>query len=154
MSLSCEDVELSLLEPGRSDEVRAHLAACEKCRAFEKDMGQVSELAALPELSGAERAKLLGLAPRTLARVRQGEARWGAVRRVASLALAASIGALVATAALKRSEVPGPTDFPRVSSLESRVSSDANLEFPLVLVDDGALADSDDDIEIAWPNPE
>jgi hypothetical protein len=145
--LSCEEVELSLLEPQRSDAVRAHLSGCEKCRAFEKDLGEIGELAALPELTGGERAKLLGLAPRTLARVRQGEVRWGAVRRVAGLALAAGLGALVATVALRSGgEQPGVEVRPIPVS-------DTTIEFPLVLVDDGVMADSDDDVEIAWPNP-
>jgi anti-sigma factor RsiW len=145
MSLSCEEVELSLLEPGRSEEVRAHLQGCEKCRAFEKDLGAVESLAALPEPTGAERAKLVGLAPRTLSLVRAQEHRWSVTRRFAGFALAAGLGALVAGVALRANEQPHSISHPQLVS-------DA-VDVPLVLVDDGVMADSDDDVEIAWPTP-
>lgn len=148
MSLKCEDVELALLEPFRSDEVRAHLAGCQSCQAFERDLGAVSALAALPEPSGAERARLLGLAPRTLAAVKRQQTRGAVLKQLGSLALAASVGALVASLALRGGEAPVPEPRPTVAV------SDASLEFPLVVVDDGVMADSDDDVEIAWPNPE
>jgi anti-sigma factor RsiW len=148
MNLRCEDVELSLLEPEQTEAVRSHLTSCEKCRAFQRDLGQVEELAALPELSGAERARLLGLAPRTLAQVRMRQGRSSVVRQVAGLALAASFGAAVAGLSLGGGE-PLPEE-----SRQSVAVNDAALEFPLDLVDDGVMADSDDDVEIAWPNPE
>ncbi len=149
MSLSCEDVELALLEPVRSDEVRAHLGGCEKCRAFEKDLGEVAALAALPEPSGAERAKLLGLAPRALAQVRRQQSRGSVVKQMAGFAIAAGLGALVTGVALRANE-----PLPHEPRQHEAAVTDAALEFPLVLVDDGVMADSDDDVEIAWPNPE
>jgi anti-sigma factor RsiW len=149
MSLSCEDVELALLEPVRSEEVRAHLSSCEKCQAFERDLGDITSLAALPEPTGAERAKLLGLAPRTLAQVRKSQARGSTMKQAAGFAIAASIGALFAGVAFKVNE-PIPQE-PRQSVA---TQNDGSFEFPMVLVDDGVMADSDDDVEIAWPNPE
>lgn len=148
MSLECHDVELALLEPERSDAVRAHLAGCQSCQAFERDLGAVTALAALPEPSGAERARLLGLAPRTLALVKRQEQRGALWRQLGSMAIAASVGALVAGLALRGGEAPAPEPRPTAAV------SDVSLEFPLVLVDDGVMADSDDDVEIAWPNPE
>jgi anti-sigma factor RsiW len=148
MSLSCEEVELSLLEPERSEDVRAHLAGCEKCRAFEKDLTAVESLAALPELSGAEKAKLLGLAPRTLSAVRAQQSRGSFIRRAAGLAVAAGLGALVTGVALR-----GGGEQP-VTAPRPELVSDASLDVPLVLVDDGVMADSDDDVEIAWPTLE
>lgn len=104
MSLPCEDVELAVLEPVRSDTVRAHLSTCEKCRAFERDLGEVGTLAALGEPSGAERAKLLGLAPKVLAEVRKQQARGSVLKQAAGFAIAASLGALVAGVAFKVNE--------------------------------------------------
>lgn len=148
MSLSCEEVELSLLEPGAGEEVRAHLAGCERCRAFEADLAKVTSLAALPEPQGAERARLLGLAPRTLSAVRARDGRRVVARQVAGLALAAGVGALVAGLALRPSpRAAGGGEFALGPPAE------APLEFPLAVVDDGVVADSDDDVEIAWPSP-
>jgi hypothetical protein len=149
MSLSCEDVELAVLEPLRSAEVLAHLGTCAKCRAFERDLGEVAALAALPEPSGAERAKLLGLAPKVLADVRKQQARGSVLKQAAGFAIAASLGALVAGVALKANE-----PIPQAPRQSATSLNDGSLDFPLVLVDDGVMADSDDDVEIAWPNPE
>lgn len=93
--MSCERMELALLDPERPPEVVAHLATCASCQAFERDLGLVVARASLPEPTPAERAALDGLA----------DSAWTEWRRSSrarqpwlGYAAAAGIGALLASA--------------------------------------------------------
>ena len=149
MSATCDDFELMLLEGPRTPEVEAHLAGCERCRAFARDAERVVELARLPEPTAAERAKLAGLAPAALADLRARSRRRGLLRQGLGRAVAAGLGALVATTALPRGSAPSG-HVPAAAS-----AGDVPLmDFPL-LPDDVPVASADDvDLEMPWPNPD
>lgn len=137
--MTCEEVELELPEP--SEQARAHLETCAACRDTAKLLG----LATLPPLSEAERAMLAGLAT-SLPRAVSPPRRDGLGRRVASLALAAGLGALVASAAmLKLSPEP---------RIETRTVLVTPPEIPVLEVSD-ELDLSDDEVffEVGWPSP-
>lgn len=137
--MTCEEVELELPEP--SEQARAHLETCASCRDTAKLLG----LATLPPLSEAERAMLAGLAT-SLPRAVVPPRRDGLVRRVASLAVAAGLGALVASAAMLK--------FSPAPRIETRTVLVTPPEIPVLEVSD-ELDLSDDEVffEVGWPSP-
>lgn len=138
--MTCEEVELELPEP--SVEARAHLETCSSCRETATLLG----LATLPPLSEAERAMLSGLAVSLQRDVRAPPRRDGLVRRVASLALAAGVGALIASAAMLKL-----SPEPRV---ETRTVLVTPPEIPVLEVsDEFDLSDDEVFFEVGWPSP-
>jgi hypothetical protein len=132
-----------------NSEQQQHLASCAKCSAFQLDAAQVVQDAALPPLSASEKASLSTLAPRVLNQWRQRDVKRGFARRFMGLAVAACMGAAVASAAL----------VPRLSRQAVPVakasgSSDSS-EWALPSLEPTA-ADTDDelDFEVSWPTPE
>ncbi len=85
---------------GLSAEAKEHLLGCEKCSVFQVEAAQVVQDGALPPLSATEKASLSGLAPRVHHAWKQRDRQRGFVRRFAGLAIAACMGAAVASAAL------------------------------------------------------
>lgn len=140
--ITCEEVELELPEP--SVEARAHLETCATCRETARVLG----LATLPPLSDAERLMLGGLSATLQREARPTARREGLVRRVASLALAAGIGALVASAAVLRLTPPPET------RVETRTVLVTPPEVPVLEVSD-ELNLSDDEVffDVGWPSP-
>lgn len=138
--ITCEEVELELPEP--SVEARAHLETCATCRETARVLG----LATLPPLSDAERLMLGGLSA-TLQREARPR-REGPLRRLASLALAAGIGALVASAAVLRLTPPPE------ARVETRTVLITPPEVPVLEVSD-ELNLSDDEVffDVGWPSP-
>ena len=130
--------------PEPSAEARVHLESCASCREAARLVG----LAALPPLSDAERAMLHGLEASVQRAHHATSRREGFVRRVASLALAAGLGALVASAAVLKL-VPAPE--PRV---ETRTVLVTPPEVPVLEVSD-ELNLSDDEVffDVGWPSP-
>ena len=144
---SCDDVELELSSGEPSVEARAHLAACASCQQTARVLG----LAALPPLTQQEQLVLNGLSATAQQAWRTQGSRSEGLRRVLSLALAAGVGALLASAVLVK-PTPEPkivepivhtvlVSAPDVPVLELDVSSEANL--------------SDDEVffEVGWPSP-
>ena len=139
---SCDDVELELSSGEPSVEARAHVADCVSCQQTAKVLG----LAALPPLTQQERLVLNGLSASAQQAWRARGNRSEGLRRVLSLALAAGVGALLASALLVK-PAPEPivrtvlVSAPDVPVLDFDDSSDANL--------------SDDEVffELGWPSP-
>jgi hypothetical protein len=149
--MRCDDVLLELGSPATSEAVRAHLEGCAECRST----AVLIDLAALPPVSSAERAGLEGLASATQARWRsqehrrvEGAGRW---QRLAQLALAAGVGALLATGALSWRQhragavSPSAVTFQLVA-LEVPVLPEPELDEP-------NLSDDEVFFEVSWPQP-
>ncbi|MEW5738762.1 MAG: hypothetical protein AB1938_07535 [Myxococcota bacterium] len=93
MTMACEDFELELGAPALSAPARAHLETCASCR----EAYEVVALAALPEATAVERAALVGLSSSALGAWRAQDRKRDRLSRFAGLALAAGLGAVVAT---------------------------------------------------------
>lgn len=142
--MKCEDVELELSGGELSTEAREHLEGCASCQATAKLLG----LAALPPLSETERLVLGGLAASTQKTWRETRRRSGAASRLASLALAAGVGALLASAVLMKL-VPQPE--PRV---ETRTVMVTPPEIPVLEASDEInLSDDEVFFDVGWPSP-
>jgi len=143
--MNCEAVELELSEAEPSVEARAHLEGCASCTETAKVLG----LASLPPLSQSERLALTGLASSTQKEWRSSRVRVGAVRRVASLALAAGVGALLASGLVLKL-MPKPE-----ARVETKVVTVSALELPNfeVVSDEPNLSDDEVFFDVGWPSP-
>src|SRR5438093_354106 len=99
--MTCEECETSVLvgdppEAGAAE----HLKSCEACRAFAAESREALELAAMPPLSAGDRAAMAALPASVEAGWRARQRRRGLFGKVAGYAVAAGLGALVATGAL------------------------------------------------------
>ena len=141
--MNCEDVELELSDEP-SIEARAHLADCASCQATARVLG----LAALPPLSETERMMLNGLATATQQVWKKQHQQRGALRQWTSLALAAGIGALIASAVLVRN-TPAPV---KVEPLVRTVVMTAP-EVPVLDFDEANLSDDEVFFDVSWPSP-
>jgi hypothetical protein len=142
--MNCEEVELELSGREPSVEVRAHVSECASCQATARVLG----LASLPPLSETERMVVNGLAVSTRQAWRSQQQRGGALRQWASLALAAGLGALIASAVLVK-ERPGPvTPEPLVRTVMM-----APPEVPVLDFDEANLSDDEVFFEVGWPSP-
>lgn len=155
--MTCDDVELELsgLEP--SGEARIHAEGCARCGEALEVLG----LARLPELSAAER-DLLAVLPAATEAVARAQARAGSPgRQVASLLLAAGLGAVVASATLLSTRAPAePRErlvhlaapeltgfaFDDVSALDDDDTANSSEEEP-------NLSDDEVFFEVGWPSP-
>ena len=139
--MNCDDVELELSESEPSVEARAHLERCASCRQTARVLGQ----AAMPALTDTERMLLNGLAATTVERARSQRQRGGSLRRVGSLALAAGLGALLASALVSRT----------VKSAEPEVRTVMMTapEMPVLEFDEANLSDDEVFFEVGWPSP-
>jgi hypothetical protein len=145
--MTCDDVELALVVgEGLSAEAKEHLAGCEKCSVFQVEAAQVVQDAALPPLSATEKASLSGLAPRVHHAWKQRDRQRGFVRRFAGLAVAACMGAAVASAALMPS-------LSQRALPNSTTSDDSEWALPSTEL---TAADTEDelDFEVSWPTPD
>ncbi len=141
--MNCEDVELELSGGEPSTEARAHLESCASCQESARVLG----LAALPPLSETERLVLGGLSATTVERARAQRRRGEGARRVVMLALAAGVGALLASAVISR---PAPvTSEPVVRTVMMTAPEVPVLDF------EAAANLSDDEVffEVGWPSP-
>lgn len=139
--MNCEDVELELSGGEPSVEARAHVEDCASCQATARLLG----LAALPPITQAERLLLNGLAPSTQQAWRAQHARGDGLRRVVTLALAAGVGALLASAVLGRAQP--------VTTTEVRTVMVTAPEIPVLEFDEANLSDDEVFFEVGWPSP-
>lgn len=152
--MKCEDVILELGPGEPSLAVATHLAECPECRSAADALA----LAALPPLSAPETVGLSGLARRTerawQAQEQRRVERAGWWRQTARLALAAGLGALVAsgvsslwnTAPTARSTTPAT-----VQAVQTVASERLDPEEPAV--DEANLSDDEVFFEVSWPTP-
>lgn len=144
--MTCDDVELALVTgEGLSAEAREHLATCERCAVFQRDAVQLLDDAALPPMSASEKAAAASLAPRVHQAWKATERRRGVLRRFAGLAVAACMGAAVASAALVP-RLSQPRGLPTEISSSEPEWQVTGFELPAA----GADEELDFD-EVAWP---
>lgn len=150
--MSCHDVELLCLEgdDALTAEARAHLEGCPACRAFRADAAAVVAAAALPPPSAQERAALASLPATAWAAWTRRERRRGLVQQVLGYAMAASLGAVVASAALWQR---GPGGVVAVSSrAPEAVAFEAPYPPPDFLEpEDLDVPDDEVFFEVTWP---
>ncbi len=144
--MTCEETELELVtSEAPSPGALEHLATCERCRAFQASSAQLLADAALPAPSAEEKARLSTLAPRVLQGFQRTDRRRSFARRVVSLAVAACMGAAVASAAL----------LPRVQrAAEQPVVVVSDFGFPDL--EPASSSDTEDELdtfEVSWPSP-
>ncbi len=153
--MTCEEFELLFLtEEPLGAEAQAHAASCPACAAFQAEVPSLLADAALAEPSLAERAHLERLVPTLLATQRAQTKRRATFRQAVSLALAASLGAVVASAVVlelrpTRADRTVPAARTVTLSPESLAFADSP-GFELPPADDGSDLDS---LEVSWPSP-
>jgi hypothetical protein len=135
--MTCDEVEASLPERGNEPGVQAHLAECADCRETAAVLG----LAAQAPLRAEERARLVSLPIALASQWERLERKRTAARKFVALAVAASLGAVVASGLMwKLLKVPS-------------AAAKADPEI-LMVMDDAAplLADEDLSFEVSWPS--
>jgi hypothetical protein len=149
--MKCEDVILELGPGEVSLAVAAHLAECAECRSAADALA----LAALPARSGPETVGLSGLARRTErawhAQEQRRLERTGWWRQTARLALAAGLGALVASG-VSSLWTTAPTARGTTPSAVQTVASE-RLDPEEPAVDEANLSDDEVFFEVSWPTP-
>ncbi len=138
--MNCDEVELELSGGEPSVEVRAHVVDCASCQTTARLLG----LSTLPPLSQTERLVLNGLAASTQQTWKAQRQRGQGLRRWATLALAAGLGGLLASAVLHK---PTPVE-PQV-----RTVLVSYPEIPVLEYDDANLSDDEVFFEVGWPSP-
>jgi len=149
--MNCEAYELALLsdEP-LSEEAKAHAAACTACAAFRDQVPGLLADAALPPVSEEERARLASLPQAVLQAYRAERAPRSGWRQVVSLALAASLGAGIASAVLLKLS-PGPASAGGATVVRALPDAVAVAEpgWELPAADDGSDLEA---LEVSWPS--
>ena len=138
--MTCEEIELELSGGTLSPEGRTHLDGCASCRETARLFG----LAAMPAVTDAERLMMKSLASSTQAEWVRKSSRGGAFRRVASLAMAAGVGALVASGVMLKLR---PEPEVRVQTIHVTPPELPNIE----LVDSN-LSDDEVFFDVSWPS--
>lgn len=132
--MNCEDVEVELSGGTLSAAAQAHVAQCASCDSTRR----LLDLAALPPLTDGEELAVTGLAASTqgvlYTQRSAGEKRW----RVASLGLAAGLGALIATGFLSTRDV-SPQTVP--------------AELSVIDFDETNLFEDEVFFDVGWPSP-
>lgn len=141
--MNCDDVVLLLGDEPRSPEVTAHLSTCAECT----ESARVLSLAVLPALTPTERMMLPGIEVSVRKSLRQRREPTGSFRRVASLALAAGLGALVASAVIFQLK---PAPVPRVETVLMVPSEEVSV---LEASDELNLSDDEVFFDVGWPSP-
>jgi hypothetical protein len=152
--MKCEEFELALTSGEElSAEALAHQQSCESCKAFAAELPGLLSDAALPAMSSAEQAKLNGLADSVIRRYRAEQPRRSGWRQMASLAVAASLGALITSAVFKlgpeRGQASRKPDAPAPQlSADQTPFSDGAFEVASAADD----SSDDDSLEVSWPS--
>lgn len=140
--MTCDELEL-LLPEGASDPVaQAHLAGCAQCQQTMALLAAVAQ----PAPTAIEKAKLVGLASAVQTQWVRQQQRRSRVQSALGLAIAASLGAILAAGAVWSRPDPQPAPAPAVQpQAEPEV---------LVWMEDSTPAGADDEasFEVAWPS--
>jgi hypothetical protein len=141
--MTCDELELLLPEGAEDAAAQAHLAGCARCR----QTLEMLSAAAQPAPGASEKAKLVGLASAVQSQWVRQQQRRGRVQSALGLAIAASVGAVLAIGAMwNRSDVQLQPQPAAQMSTESEV---------LVWMEDAspvAAADDEASFEVAWPS--
>ena len=136
--MTCDELELRL--PDESDDVQAHLAGCAACRQSTAILWAVAQ----PPLGPSDKAKLAGLSSAVQSQWVVLQRRRTLAQRFVGLAIAASVGAVVASGLMWKLNGAQP-----VQAVQPRLEPEV-----LVLLEDSTLLASDDDsnFEVSWPS--
>ncbi len=143
--MTCTDYELKISTGELDTGVTAHLGTCLNCRAHADAVKEVSGLAALPELSGEEQLALARVSAGTRDALRKADRRRGVARRVLSFAIAAGLGAVLASGfAWKMASPVLPPSSPSAENLPT---------WELSAVAEADLSSDDENFyEVSWPS--
>ena len=133
--MNCDEVELSLPEGADDPQLRAHLAGCAGCRETAAVLG----LASQAPLSAAEKARLVSLPLSVQAQWSRVQRRRDGARKFIGLAVAASLGAVVASGVMWKLNRPALVlDEPVISAALEDVGS--------------PVAEEELSFEVSWPS--
>ena len=141
--MTCDELELLLPEGADDPAVQAHLAQCASCL----QSAEVLAAAAQPPLSPSEKAKLGGLSSAVQGQWVRLQHRRGRVQQVLGLAVAAALGAVIASGVMWKLNPARPA--PQPLAVEPR----AQPQVLVVLEDASPLAaDDESSFEVSWPS--
>ena len=136
--MTCDELELLLPEVSDEPLALAHLEECAGCR----ESAAVLTMATQPAPSATEKAKLVGLASAVQREWVRLERRRSLAQRFAGLAIAASVGALIASGVMWTLKDAQPQAVPTGGVPEVLVLEDSS---PLT-------ADDESSFEVSWPS--
>lgn len=150
--MRCEDAQREWLAGDEADAAaKAHVEGCAACQAFGESAQLVFNRAALPAVTATEKASLQPLAGDVMRAYERSQRRKSRFGRAAGLAIAASIGAAVASAALLPSVQRGAAHSAPLAEQQST----AEWVMPEVAFTDSSLGPDDElDFEVSWPTTE
>jgi hypothetical protein len=139
--MTCDELELLLPDGVEDPDAQAHLAECAECRLS----AEVLTMAAQPPPSASEKAKLAGLASAVQAKWSGAQRKRGTAQRFLGLAIAASVGAVIASSVMWKLNDARP---PQV------VTTHVEPEVLVLMEDSSPLPAPDDesDFEVSWPS--
>ncbi len=137
--MTCDELELLLPDEAQDAAAQAHLAGCARCR----NSAAVLSAAAQPPLSSEERAKQVTFATTVQSQWLRHQRVRTTTRSFVGLAVAASLGALVASGVMWKLSAPVPQP-----SSPMRQQPEV-----LVMLEDSAppAADDESSFEVSWP---
>lgn len=156
--MTCDDAEVMVTSGEGSDELRAHLMACEACSAFAAQARLALEWAALPTPAPATQARLDALPGAVQAEWTKLQRRRSVVQRVLGYAVAAGFGALVATAALGPTSGSSVASVAKVAAVAEVSQADEGLSWDIAPMDEEpdavATAEPIEELsfEVPWPS--
>ncbi len=138
--MTCDELEVLLPDGANDPEARAHLAECADCR----ESAAVLTMAAMPALTVNDKAKLVGLASAAHNQWTSNQQRRSNSQRFLGLAMAASMGAILASGVMWKLNVSAPQP-----STQTRMQPEV-----LVLLEDSSplTADDESSFEVSWPS--
>ena len=138
--MTCEELEL-LLPDVEDPQAQAHLAGCARCR----QTAEVMSMAAQPALSPTEKARLIGLASAVQGQWARLQNRRSTAQRFTGLAIAASLGAIIASGVMWKFNGAQPQQV---------VQPRTEPEVLMLMEDSSPLAAADDEssFEVSWPS--
>ena len=137
--MTCEELEL-LLPDVEDPQAQAHLAGCARCR----QSADALSMAAQPALSATEKARLAGLSSAVQGQWVRLQNRRSTAQRFLGLAIAASLGAVIASGVMWKFNGAQPQQV---------VQPRAEPEVLMLMEDSSPLAaDDESSFEVSWPS--
>ncbi len=154
--MTCTDFELKISAGELDASATAHLGTCRTCRAHAEEVKEIAGLAALPDLSGEEQLALARVSAGTRQALRQAARRRGVTRRVLSFAIAAGLGAVLASGvAWKLTSPPRPLALSLSNGPSTpAVAMDGLPTWELSAFAEAEVIGSDEEnfYEVSWPS--